>query len=130
MEGVRFECLPDCGRCCSRHDDFSYVYLEPDDVRALASFLDLPLGEFRKRWTFKEEGHTALRIDGDACPFLDGSRCSVYAARPRQCRIFPFWTESLRSEEAWEGLRGFCPGIGQGDLIPVESIRARSRGDA
>jgi Fe-S-cluster containining protein len=106
------------------------VYLEPDDVRALASFLELPVAEFRARWTFREEGHTALRIEGDACPFLDGSRCSVYPARPRQCRVFPFWKESLRSRDAWEALGTFCPGIGQGDLISVESIRSRARGDA
>lgn len=128
-EGLSFECLPDCGRCCTRHDDFAYVYLEPEDVQALAAHLGLPVGEFRRRWTFREEGHTALRVEGDACPFLDGSRCSVYAVRPKQCRTFPFWREFLKSPERWEAVGRFCPGIGSGTIVPLSAIRSRSRGE-
>jgi Fe-S-cluster containining protein len=128
--GVRFQCVPDCGHCCTRHDEFAYVYLERDDVKELARFLGLPIVDFRRLWTFEEDGHTALRIEGDACPFLEGSRCAVYRARPRQCRVFPFWREFLASRESWEALGVFCPGIGQGPLIPAETITSRSRGEA
>ena len=38
------------------------------------------------------------QADG-SCAFLDGNRCSVYAARPEQCRTFPF---------AWRVAEG-CP---------------------
>jgi Fe-S-cluster containining protein len=126
-DGLRFECLPDCGRCCTRHDDFAYVYLEPSDVRALASFLGMSAREFRKRWTFREEGHTALRIEGEACPFLEGWRCAVYAARPGQCRTFPFWREILRTPGGWEQVGRFCPGVGRGELLSVATIRSKVR---
>lgn len=125
--GLRFECQPDCGRCCSRHDDYAYVYLEGDDLPRLAKHLGLSGAEFRKAWTRRDDGYTVLAIEGDACPFLDGARCTVYDARPVQCRTFPFWRENLRTRDRWESLVEFCPGVGRGDFVPLESIRAQAR---
>jgi len=51
----------------------------------------------------------------------------VYAARPVQCGTFPFWRENLRTRAQWEALGAFCPGIGRGDFVPLESILAQAR---
>jgi Fe-S-cluster containining protein len=126
-EGLRFTCRPDCGRCCTRHGDYDYVYLSPEDVRALASHFEMSVTAFRRSHTRRDDGHTVLKMDGPACPYLEGSRCSVYEARPRQCRTFPFWPENLRTRSRWESLATFCPGIGHGRKVPLLTIREQLR---
>jgi uncharacterized protein len=122
-EGLQFECRPDCGHCCTRHGDYDYVYLDPGDVARLAGHLGLGMREFRALHTRKDDGHTILRMDGPACPFLEGARCGVYDARPTQCRTFPFWPENLASRRRWEELASFCPGIGNGPVVRLHTIR-------
>ncbi len=123
-DGLHFACLPDCGKCCTRHGDYDYVYLDPDDVVRLAGALGLAREAFLERHVVDDDGYLALRMSGPDCPYLRGTACAVYEARPNQCRTFPFWRENLRSRTAWERLRVFCPGIGAGDLHALEKIRA------
>jgi hypothetical protein len=123
-EGLRFTCLPDCGKCCTRHGEYDFVYLDPDDVVRLAAHLDLDGESFLEKHAAEDDGYVILRMDGPSCPFLRGTACSVYEARPTQCRTFPFWRENVRSRTAWERLRDFCPGIGEGDLHGVATIRS------
>ncbi len=123
-EGLRFECQPDCGACCTDHGDYAYVYLEEDDVTRLAEHLGLGLADFAERYTDDDEGFVMLKMDGPDCPFLEGLRCGVYEARPRQCKTFPFWDEGLASPKAWKRLREFCPGIDQGPVHSLPVIQA------
>lgn len=124
-DGLCFECMPDCGACCTNHGDYAYIYLEGDDLTRLAGFLGLAADEFSARYTAEDEGQLVLRMDRPDCPFLDGRRCSVYPARPTQCRTFPFWEENLLSAENWRAVAEFCPGIGRGERHPLPVIRQR-----
>jgi hypothetical protein len=123
--GLRFTCVAGCGRCCTRRGPYAYVYLRPDDSARLAERLGLSLGEFRKRYVRRQGPHSVLRMNGRSCPFLEGTLCSVYEARPLQCRTFPFWPELLETEARWRRLARFCPGIGRGELVSLRAIRER-----
>lgn len=52
--------------------------------------------------------------------------CSVYEARPLQCRTFPFWLSMLESSQSWTAASETmgCPGMGKGELHPMEEIEA------
>jgi len=70
----------------------------------LASALNLDETDFVERFTRLAENRAQLSLrdaEDGACVFLDQDRCSVYEARPQQCRIFPFPTTT--PEE--------CPGL-------------------
>jgi Fe-S-cluster containining protein len=88
-----------CGECCRWS---GAVVLKESDHARLAAQLGLSEQEFIDRHTRLAPNRKQLALldqaDG-SCAFLKGDRCSVYAARPEQCRTFPY---------AWSVAEG-CP---------------------
>ncbi len=128
-KGLRFECQR-CGRCCTNRGPYSFVFLSEADLAALAADRGLERSEFLARHCVQHEGRTTLRTDLRRCEFqgADGS-CSVYAARPEQCRSWPFWRENL-VRETWEReVAALCPGVGEGRLFEAREIEAIARHD-
>jgi hypothetical protein len=105
------------------------VWVSASEARRLARFLDLSLEQFRTRYLRRVKNRCSLteRANGD-CVFFRGG-CTVYPVRPQQCRTFPFWSENLRSEDAWAEAGEGCPGIGRGRLYSPEEIRLIRRGE-
>ncbi len=115
MAELRFECT-ECGECCRQRGRYAYVYVNEEECGELAAHLGLELAAFKKAHTFiDEDGWRQLAIDGEACRFLDGDgRCTVYQARPVQCRTFPFWRE-LVGRNGFKAEAGrVCEGVGRG----------------
>lgn len=87
MEG--FNCSK-CGACCRWGGS---VLLTDRDITRLAGHLALSEPEFIERHTRLAPSRKQLALldqtDG-SCAFLRGDGCSVYDARPEQCRTFPF----------------------------------------
>ncbi len=122
--GLRFECTQ-CGECCANRGEYAHVYAGREEVRALAKLLGMSVRDFRREHAFVDEyGWTQIGFGSDHCVFLRNGRCSVYAARPTQCRTFPFW-RSLVKDGAWtQEARDLCEGVGRGRRYPPEEAEA------
>jgi Fe-S-cluster containining protein len=122
---MRFECQPACTTCCRRR---GFVYLTEDDIPRAARFLEMPAEVFEKLYVYRTRNQRRLQIPrGSLCRFLRADGCSIHPAKPTQCRLFPFWPEPTESRRAWRQTAAWCPGIGEGLLVQIETARKRSR---
>jgi uncharacterized protein len=126
QDGLRFECTQ-CGNCCTGAP--GYVWVNGQEIEQLAVLVGEADAEaFEQKYVRKIGIRRSLREfpNGD-CVFFDTEtrRCSVYEARPRQCRTWPFWDSNVRTEAAWEHTCKICPGSGQGKLYSIETIEAQ-----
>ncbi|MBM4195536.1 MAG: YkgJ family cysteine cluster protein [Gammaproteobacteria bacterium] len=119
-DGIRFACQGS-GKCCVSRGAYGYVYLTSADRRRLAAALGMPTREFTRSYCDKTDGYFHLRETGIDCRFLEQKRCSVYDARPDQCRSWPFWPENM-SPKAWAAIAAECPGVGKGAVVPRERV--------
>ncbi len=129
MSGLRFECTR-CGACCTNRGEYAHVYVNRDEVRELARALGMTLSAFRRACTFvDEEGWTQLAVNERACVLYDPETraCRGYAARPAQCRTFPFWREMLDGDSFSDEARRLCEGVDRGTLYSIEYAEARIR---
>lgn len=103
------------------------MYLTESDIDRAASFLDLERPEFERRHVIRNGDVVRLRETPNAeglqrhCVFLSEQGCAIHEAKPLQCAAFPFWPEVIESEQAWKRTGTWCPGIGTGPLIQIET---------
>ncbi|SFJ31477.1 YkgJ family cysteine cluster protein [Planctomicrobium piriforme] len=125
-DGLRFECSQ-CGDCCTGTP--GYVWVNDEEVQAIARYLDKPVGELRLLYTRPARGKISLNeyANGD-CVFFDPQRrgCTIYPVRPVQCRTWPFWQSNIETTSDWEATCRVCPGSGRGELVPLETIQERA----
>ncbi len=122
-DGLAFTCTR-CGSCCTGAPGF--VWVDQEEAGQLAAFRGETVDEFGKRYLRKVGTRISLveRPNGD-CVFWDRQQgCTVYDARPVQCRTWPFWPDNIATPEDWEHVVAVCPGSGQGQLFTVEQIEA------
>ncbi len=123
QEPVRFECQPDCFKCCMKP---GVVYFDKEDIQSAAKFLEIKTSDFRKKFLKKDFGVWEMELEkGQVCQFLTLQGCAIHPAKPKQCQAYPFWKENMRTRNHWELTAGFCPGIGQGPVIPPKEIKQR-----
>lgn len=122
-QGLRFECQGS-GRCCRSRGPYGYVYVTLADRRRLAAHLGLSTSAFTRRCCERDGEDVYLKHPELDCGFMEGTGCSVYEARPLQCRTWPFWPENLERRVWKREIAPYCPGVGQGRLHTAEEIRA------
>jgi len=118
--GLKFECTG-CGKCCT--GDSGTIFINDGEAEAIAAKLDMKTKVFLRDFAYPMKGGHSIKEkrNGD-CVFLNGKLCGIYEVRPTQCRTFPFWPETLRSEASWNETAKSCEGIGQGKLYTKEEI--------
>ena len=125
--GLNFECTG-CGDCCTGAP--GYVWVNKAEIEAIAAHLKLDVAKFEKQYVRLIGIRKSLIefANGD-CVFFDnqGRGCKIYAARPQQCRTWPFWDSILHSPESWDETAAHCPGCNRGPLIPLEEIERQRK---
>lgn len=118
-DGLRFACQR-CGSCCRGAPGF--VWVTAEEIKAIAQFLRMTEHAFAQTYLRKVGDHISLieYANGDCALYQNG--CKVYAARPLQCRTFPFWDSNLTSPLAWALVKKRCPGVGKGRLHTMREI--------
>ncbi len=117
-EGASFRCLgTECGDCCSGKRGPGAVWLSDEDVKQLAEHLGLSPHKLRRRYLRRLNGRASLRerANFDCIFHRPGRGCSIYDARPLQCRTYPFWGRIVVSRRTWEIEAEICPGIDHDD---------------
>jgi len=121
--GIKFTCLPNCGKCCNEPNGI--VYLSLKDMTRLAAFQNMSLSEWIKRDCRKTlDGRYVLKSKPEnlICIYLDDDlKCNVYDSKPDQCSAFPWWNENLINEKSWNKTKQICPGIEHPDALLIDN---------
>lgn len=101
------------GNCCKVGT--GRVWLREGELDELAAAAGMSAQAFVAQHLVQVEGKLSLRERKDGrCVLLEGQcHCTVYAARPQQCRDFPDWPMLREDARAFERAAAYCPGIQQ-----------------
>jgi Fe-S-cluster containining protein len=143
--GLRFTCTQ-CGNCCTGSP--GHVWISIEEITRLAAHLKILPEQVVERYCRKVNGRFSLRerrnLRGEYdCIFLQERRierrggdapdsrvvhsqriCTIYEARPLQCRTWPFWSDNLKTQAAWERAARRCPGMNSGQHYTRPRIEA------
>ena len=104
------------------------MYLAEADLARAAAFLGMTTAAFERTYVYRTRNRMRLRMPRNSlCHFLRSDGCSIHPAKPTQCRVFPFWPELVESRREWKKTARWCPGIGKGPLIRIETARAQAQ---
>jgi Fe-S-cluster containining protein len=123
-DGLRFRCTR-CGSCCTGEP--GNVWVSDEEIAAIAACRGETVEEVRGLYTRTGRRGRSLREkeNGDCVFYEREAGCTIYPARPAQCRTWPFWESNVASPEAWQQTCAVCPGSGRGELISAEEITRR-----
>jgi len=120
-EPLRFECQPDCFKCCSKP---GVVYFDTPAIENAARIIKISVERLKKEFLKFNDGQWVHEVENEKpCSFLTPQGCAIHHGKPLQCRTYPFWQENMTSKSMWKLVGAFCPGIGIGQNVPVTTIR-------
>ncbi len=124
--GIQFQCQGSAN-CCVSRGSYGYVYLSKKDLTRLSKFFNISVKKFKNLYCHNSEGYFHLKeiYKNGNCIFLKNKKCTVYNARPIQCRTWPFWKENMSPKKWNQDIKNFCPGIGKGELVDKKEINKK-----
>ena len=129
--GVGFTCSQ-CSACCRYESGFVFLYEK--DIPPLLAALQVDFTEFVHRycrWVDLHDGYEYLSLTETSsydC-ILWNNGCSIYEARPLQCKAFPFWVSALQSLDAWLATIAGCNACIQLYTEPAPIVSERNTAD-
>jgi uncharacterized protein len=116
-EGFDFGFDPDACKGCPSHccrGESGTVWVNQNDIAKICRFLQTIPIDFIPTYLNRVDNRFSIKEraveQGLECVFFDSPKkcCSIYPARPRQCRTFPFWEHFKKHLDI---LVKECPGI-------------------
>ena len=92
-DGKRLDCRKCPAFCCTMA---GHVNVSKHDIRRLARYLGLTVEQFEAKHIVARTANHRKRIKAgnETCQFLGNDRsCTVYEARPFNCRLYVCWYE-------------------------------------
>ncbi len=100
------------GKCCT--GESGYIHVNKTEMERIATFLQIDINQLKERYLYKHGYKYSIKEREEngnyECIFYDSKEdgCTIYAARPVQCRTFPFWDYYKNRVDE---LKNECPGI-------------------
>ena len=104
--------------CCTMA---GYVEVSIRDVRRLAKHFGMTVPEVEKKHVVGRRGRRYIKSYDETCQFLgEDRRCTVYDARPTNCRGYVCWDQPDRTVYEFASMA----------LLPVRKLRQLERQEA
>lgn len=108
-----------CGDCCK---GFGGTYVSPEDIQAIAAFIQVDPEIFPKKYCQPSGRKTVLaQAENGYCIFWKDRICTIHPVKPRMCKAWPFIPNVLKDPQNWYIMAGLCPGI-RTDVTPSEIV--------
>ena len=130
--GIRFTCLPNCGRCCDEPDGL--VYISKEDAMRISNHIGIDVEMWLASDAIQtEDGRFVLRSTPETrtCIYIEEDKtCKIHMAKPTQCSAFPFWKENVVDDSSWRRTIEICPGLVHPEAILIDGTTIRAHIEA
>jgi uncharacterized protein len=121
IKNADFKCQR-CSICC--RIDPGTIFLTKEDSIRISKFLDLELEVFFKTYCYNIIKGSKRLVSIKEKPNYDcifwENGCTIYKARPIQCRTYPYWPSVVKSRYSWDEESKRCCGINKKSSLSLE----------
>ena len=99
-----------CGECCY---GVGGIFMEADEQKRIAEYLDLKLEDFLAGYTEKRNGRIYAGVGSDNfCIFFKNKKgCTIHPVKPARCELWPYFPANVADRETWDVAKLACRGI-------------------